>query len=101
MAGPATRDGALLDVQLEVGSRALELAAGFNGVVEVDAVLGERVRQGDAVGVAALAQLVLVGHRACGRAGAEQGAAEARALFVRPVDQPHCDRRLALLGQPA
>ena len=64
-------------------------------------MLGERVGQRDAVGVAPLAQLVLVGHRAGGGAGAEQRAAEARALLVGPVDEPHGDRRLALLGQPS
>ena len=40
-------------------------------------------------------------HRAGGRAGAEQTAAEARALLVGPVDQPDGDRRRALGGDPA
>ncbi len=64
-------------------------------------MLGERVRQRDPVGVAALAQLVLVGHRAGGGARAEQRAAEARALLVGPVDEAHGDRGLALLGEAA
>ena len=93
--------GALLDVQLEVGGCVLELAPGLERAVEVDAVLGERVGQRHAVGVAPLAQLVLVGHRAGRRAGAEQRAAEAGALLVGPVDESHGDRGLAVLGQPA
>ena len=90
---------ALLDVQLEVGGGVLELRARVERAVEVDAMLGERGRQGDAVGVAPLAQLVLVCHRTGGRAGAEQRAAEARTLLVGPVDEAHGDRRLALRGQ--
>ena len=92
--------GALLDVQLEVGGRILELRPRLERPVEIDAVLGERVRQRNAVGVTPLAKLVLVGHRARGGARAEQRAAEARALLVGPVDEPDGDRGLALLGQP-
>ena len=47
-----------------------------------------------------LAQLVLVGHRARRRGRAEERAAEARALLVGPVDEPHRERRRALLGDP-
>ncbi len=90
----------LLDVQLEVGGRVLELRARVERPVEVDAVLAQRVRQRDAVAVGQRAQLVLVGHRA-GRGGrAEEGAAEARALLVGPVDEPHGHGRRALLRDP-
>ena len=81
--------GALLDVQLEVGGGRVELRAGVERRVEVDAVRGERVRKRDPVAIRELAQLVLVGHRSCGRARAEEAAAEARALLVGPVDEPH------------
>ncbi len=92
---------ALLDVELEIRRRALELRPRLERAVEVDAVLGERVRQRDAVRVAALAQLVLVAHRAGGRRGAEERAAEAGTLLVGPVDEPHGQRRRAFLGDPA
>ena len=91
--------GALLDVQLEVGGRVFELRPRLDGPVEVDAVLRQCVRQRHAVCVSPLAQFVLVGHRPCRSAGAEQRATEARALLVRPVDEPHGDGGLAFLGQ--
>ena len=89
---------ALLDVELEVRGRVLELRPRLERAVEVDAVLAERVRQRDPVGVAPLAQLVLIAHRAGGRRGAEERAAEAGALLVGPVDEPHGQRRRPLLG---
>ena len=92
-------DRPLLDVELEVGggaSRARDRASSAR--VEVDAVRGERVGKRDAVAVRELAQLVLVGHRAGGRARAEEAAAEARALLVGPVDEPHRDRRRPFVG---
>ena len=46
---------ALLDVQLEIGRRMLELRARLQGAVEVDAVLAERVGQRHAVAVLELA----------------------------------------------
>ena len=91
----------LLDVQLEVGGRALELRARLERPVELDAVRAQRVGQRDAVGVVPLPQLVLVGHRAAGGRRAEERAAEARALLVGPVDEPHRHRRLPVLGDPA
>ena len=42
----------LLDVQLEIGGRALQLRARVERAVEVDAVLAQRVRKRDAVAVA-------------------------------------------------
>src|SRR5204863_329158 len=45
----------LLDVQLEVGGRALELTPRLRRAVEVDAVPGHHVRQGLALRVAPLA----------------------------------------------
>ena len=91
----------LLDVELEVGRRVLQLRARLERAVEIDAVRRERVRQRDPVRVAALAQLVLVAHRAGGRRRAEERAAEARALLVRPVDEAHGQRRRPLLGDAA
>ena len=92
----------LLDVELEVGGRVLELRARLERPVEVDAVLA-RARRGarSRRGPCSCAQLVLVGHRARGRGGAEERAAEARALLVGPVDEPDGDRRRALLRDPA
>ena len=63
-------------------------------------MLGERVGKGDPVGVAPLAQLVLVAHRAAGSRRTEERAAEPRALLVRPVHEAHCQRRRPLLGDP-
>ena len=69
-------DGALLDVELEVGGRRLELRPRFERAVEIDSVLGERVRERDSVPVGQLAQLVLIrssslrprsSRRGCGR----------------------------------
>ena len=91
----------LLDVELEVGRGRLELRPRLEGPVEVDAVRSERVGERDPVPVGQLAQLVLVAHRAARRRGAEERAAEARALLVGPVDEPDRDRRRALLGDPA
>ena len=91
----------LLDVELEVGRRVFELRARLERAVEVDAVRGERVRERDPVRVAPLAQLVLVAHRAGGRRRAEERAAEARALLVRPVHEPHGQRRCPVLGDPS
>ena len=59
--------------------------------------LGER----DAVAIGQLAQLVLVGHRASGGRRAEERAAEARALLVRPVDEPDGDGRRPVLRDSA
>ncbi len=77
---------ALLDVQLEVGDGALELARGVGCAVEVDAVVGERVRQGHAVAIGQAAHRVRV-ERACRGARAEQAAPEPRPLLVGPVDE--------------
>ena len=85
----------LLDVQLEVGGGVLELTRRLGRAVEVDPVRSDRIGQRDAVGVGQLPQLVLVAHRARGRARAEQRAAEARPFLVGPADEPDRDRRLA------
>ena len=57
-------------------------------------MLRESVGQRDAVAVGELPKLVLVGHRARGRARAEEAAAEARAFLVGPVHEPDRDGRL-------
>ena len=48
-------NGSLLDVELEVRRRRLQLASSLERTVEVDVVLAERVRKGDAVPVTKLA----------------------------------------------
>jgi hypothetical protein len=63
---------ALLDVELEVGGRVGELLPRVERPVELDAVVGEHVGQCTPVRVLARAQLVLVGHRPGGGAGAEE-----------------------------
>ena len=83
-------------MQLEVGRGALELRAGRERVVEIDAVLAQRVGERDALSVVQGAQVVLVGHRARRRGRAEERPAEAGALFVGPVDETHGDRRRPL-----
>src|SRR5262245_50772586 len=93
--------GPLLDVELEIGGRALELTPRFDGTVQVDAVPGERIGEGVAVRVPAGTELVLVGHRAGSGARAEKAAPEARSLLVRPVDEADGHRRRSLLGDPA
>jgi hypothetical protein len=55
---------ALLDVELEIGGGACELRTSLGRAVEVDAVLGKRVRKRDSLRVVSPAQLLLVGHRA-------------------------------------
>ena len=84
----------LLDVQLEVGRRVLELRARLERAVELDAVLARArpAARSPSRSVSA-PQVVLVRHRPRRRARAEQRAAEARALLVGPVDEPHGDRR--------
>ncbi len=91
----------LLDVELQVGARPLELRAGLERAVELDAVLAERVGQRDAVAVCELAELVLVAHRPGRRRGAEERPAEPRTFLVGPVDEADRDRRRALRGDPA
>ena len=90
----------LLDVQLEVGGRALQLRMRVEGAVEVDAMGGERVLPADAVGVDALPDLGLVGHRPRGCTRPEEGATEARALLVGPADEPDRERRRAVSSDP-
>jgi hypothetical protein len=69
----------------------LELPAGLEGAVEVDAVVAQGVLPADPVRVRARPQLVLVVHRPRGGAGAEERAAEAGALLVGPAHQPDRD----------
>ena len=83
----ALEDGALLDVQLQVGDGVLELPARLVDPVEVDAVLGEGVGQGDAVPVLEVAHVVGL-EGAGGGARAEEAAPEAGALLVGPVHEP-------------
>src|SRR5262249_33287389 len=65
---------ALLEVQLEIGRRILELRARVESPVEVDAVRGERIGPENAAGIAPLADLRLVVHRARGGRRAEERA---------------------------
>ena len=88
--------GALLDVQLEVGGRALERRARVERRVEVDAVLAQRVGQRRPVAVGQAADGVGL-QRAGGRARAQQAAPEARALLVGPADE--LERQRPRLGR--
>ena len=90
----------LLDMQLEVGGGRVELLPRRERRVEIDAVSREGIGKRNSVAVRELAQLVLVRHRACGRARSEEAAPEPRALLVRPVDEANRDRRRALSGDP-
>ena len=87
-------------MKLEVGGGILELALRLESGIEIDVEARDRVGQRDAVGVLALSQLLLVGHRAGGRRGPEQRAAKASALLVGPVDEPDRYRRLSFVGDP-
>src|SRR5215218_1461836 len=87
------QDGALLDVELQVGRGVLELASGLVDRVEVDAVLGQGVGQGHAAAVLEVANVVQF-HGACGGAGAEEAAPEAGALLVSPINEPQGNRAL-------
>src|SRR5215217_2869457 len=80
------QNGTLLDVQLEVGDGVLELPPRLVDAVEVNAMLLERVWQGDAVAVFKVAHVVGF-ERACGRARAEEAAPKAGALLVGPVHE--------------
>ena len=86
---------ALLDVQLEVGARALQLRARLVHLREVDVVAGDDVLEPLALAVLEVADLVDVERARAGR-GAEQAAPEARALLVGPVDEAQPDRPLAV-----
>src|SRR5437870_4064189 len=83
----------LLDVELQIGGRALQFATRFQGGVEIDVEARDRIGQRDALGILPPPQLVLVGHGARSGRGAEQRAAEARTLLVSPVDEPDGDWR--------
>src|ERR1043166_9113029 len=74
------------------GGRVLRLAAASLYAIEFDAGRGQRVRQAHAVAVHELARLVEVEVAGAG-GGAEQAPAEARALLVGPVHEPHRERR--------
>ena len=91
-------DGALLDVQLEVRRGGVQLRAGVERRVEVDAVRADRVGERDAVAIRELPQLLLVGHRARSCTRAEEAPPEPRALLVGPVHESHGHRRRPLLG---
>src|SRR5919112_846869 len=81
------QDGPLLDVQLQVGDGVLHLPPRLVDAVEVNAMLLERIWEGDAVAVFEVAHVIGL-ERACGRARAEEAAPKAGALLVRPVHEP-------------
>src|SRR5215204_5330473 len=80
------QNGTLLDVQLEVGDGVLELPPRLVDAVEVDAMLLERVWEGDAVAVLQVAYIIGL-ERASGRARAEETAPKAGPLLVSPVHE--------------
>ena len=85
----------LLDVQLEIGAHVAQPALGCRRAVELDAVLADDVLEALAVGVAQVAHRVGV-ERAGHGGGAEEAAAEARALLVGPVHERDRAGRRAL-----
>jgi hypothetical protein len=62
----------LLDVELEVRSRILELLSRLRRPVEIDAVRSDRIRQWDTVSIRQLPELVLIPHRVGRGARAEE-----------------------------
>src|SRR6185437_14473487 len=89
-------DRTLLDVKLEIGGDVLALARGVAYAVDVDVALGESGFEANAVAIGAYA----VGGdrmRAGEGGGAEEGAAEARAFLVRPVDDAEGEGRAAVV----
>ena len=90
----------LLDVELQVGVDPLEPRAGLEHAVELDAVLGQHPGGQAAVGVPGAAQLCQVEGARDRRAAAEQAAAEAGALLVRPVHKGQRPGRARAGGRP-
>ena len=90
----------LLDVQLEVGAHVAESAPAVARAVELDAVRADRVLEADSVGIREVAHRVGI-ERPAGRGGAEEAAAETRALLVGPVDERDGAGRRALRGDRA
>ena len=88
------QDGALLDVEFQVGGGVDEFAVGILDGCQVDPVLAQGVGQADAVAVAEQAGLVQIEVARTGGAS-EQALAEARAFLVGPVDESDGDRRVA------
>ena len=93
---------ALLDVQLEVGGGVLELATAPRSRRSRSMPCSrERIRQRDAVAVGELRELVLVAHRARPRRDEPNSERPKRApSSSAQFDEPHRDRRLALLRDP-
>ena len=90
-------DRPLLDVQLDGGQRAVEARGRAGRGVEVHAARGEGVLQAGALAVEEIADVVGIEGAGGGR-GAEEAAAEARALLVGPVDEADLDRRRRVRG---
>ena len=84
-------------MQLDGGERAVEARGRAGRGVEVDAARGEGVLQAGALAVEEIADVVGI-ERAGGGRGAEEAAAEARALLVGPVDEADLDRRRRVRG---
>jgi len=91
----ALEDGALLDVEFEVGGDVFLFGGGVADAVDVDFAVGEGGIQGDAVAVGADA-VGVDGVSAGEGGGAEERAAEASAFFVGPVDEADGDWRAAV-----
>src|SRR4051794_17970025 len=93
----ALQDRPLLDVQLEISGGIFQLTARLERAIEIDAVCFHRIDELHAIAIDEVAHLVRH-ERAGDRAGAEQTAAETRALLIGPIDQPYRDRRRAFTG---
>ena len=87
----------LLDVEFEVGGYVAQPVACSERSINVDAVRGQRIGQGDAVAVAQDAELLRL-HRAGGATRPPQRSAETETLLVGPVHERHRYRRRTLLA---
>ena len=81
-------------MQFEIGSSIFTFGGGFGETIDFDAAAAKRVFELDAVAIGAGA---ISGNRmrASERGGAEETAAEARAFFIRPIDDANGDGRFA------
>ncbi len=90
-------DGALFDVEFEVGGGVFEFGFCGEDLVEVDVLGGEGIGEGDVLFVFEVAEVVGV-EGAGGGGGAEEGASEASAFFVGPIDEAEGDGGAALFS---
>ena len=81
-------------MQFQVRAGGFEFRAALFHLFEIHANGPERLRQGDAIAVREAARLVQVQIAGAG-GGTKQTFSKTRALLIRPIHQPHGDRRPA------